>query len=411
MPENMPISSGKVCLICGYEDCETVQQRFTESRHCDDEQSARISRVDQSERIQQAANLLAASKSTLICGLDNVDLNAQMAAWKLADQSRAIIDISLSHRSHASIQSLQRHGKVSATYGEIASRSDLIVIWDCDLQPKHPCLLRMLTSDQVKNRKVVFVGRSDSPMAKLANQVYHLDTTNDRHPMIRLVCRLRAKVAGRTLHHDQFDERDLPADKVEELIGLLTNANYGSLLFAPGEDDWEFDLETESLLQFVNELNSITPLVCMGIRDDANGLGAENILTLASGFPMAINLQRGLATSAGSVYNAPEVLRRSACDVILLCGNANQNGSNAVPDWLHTELVKVTVIQLAPQPEEFTDLFIACPTISPGHAFTGNVFRGDGMVLSGATPDVDHSAELILQSILAAYRATSVSKN
>ena len=31
MPENMPISSGKVCLICGYEDCETVQQRFTES--------------------------------------------------------------------------------------------------------------------------------------------------------------------------------------------------------------------------------------------------------------------------------------------------------------------------------------------------------------------------------------------
>ena len=97
--------------------------------------------------------------------------------------------------------------------------------------------------------------------------------------------------------------------------------------------------------------------------------------------------------------------------MILFCGNANQNGSNAVPDWLHTELVKVTVIQLAPQPEEFADLFIACPTISPGHAFTGNVFRGDGMVLSGATPDVDHSAELILQSILAAYQATFVSKN
>ena len=86
MPENMPISSGKVCLICGYEDCETVQQRFTESRHCDDEQSARISLADQSEQIQQAANLLAASKSTLICGLSNVQLNAQMAAWKLADQ-------------------------------------------------------------------------------------------------------------------------------------------------------------------------------------------------------------------------------------------------------------------------------------------------------------------------------------
>ena len=148
----------------------------------------------------------------------------------------------------------------------------------------------------------------------------------------------------------------------------------------------------------------------MEIRDDANGLGAENILTLANGFPMAINLQRGHATSAGSVYNAPEVLRRSACDVILLCGNANQNGSNAVPDWLHTVLVKVTVIQLAPQPEEFADLFIACPTISPGHDFAGNVFRGDGMVLSGATPGVDHSAELILQSILAAYRATSMSK-
>ena len=123
----MPAVSGKICSICGFDNCETITKSLAEHELVID--------VDQSQQIQTAANLLVKSQATLICGIDCLPLGAQMAAWKLADQAATIIDSSLTAHNRAAIQSLQRHGKVSATYGEIANRSDRIVFWDCGLEP------------------------------------------------------------------------------------------------------------------------------------------------------------------------------------------------------------------------------------------------------------------------------------
>ena len=404
----MSNSSGKVCLVCGFEGCETIETDLTDSMSTAGDQSI-LPVADQSEQIQQASRLLAVSKSTLICGLDSLDLDAQMAAWKLADQSRAIVDTSLTKHSHAAVQSLQRKGKVSATYGEIRRRSDLIVIWDCNLQRQHSCLLRMFTRDQMLNREIIFVGASDAPMAAMADRVFALNTTKDRNAMVRLICRLRAITAGKTIYDDQYGEHDLPAAEVQELFYKLASASYGSLFYSHGEQDWEFDFETESLLRLVSELNSIAPLVSVAVRNDGNGLGAENILTLTSGFPFGISLQRGHAESTGSLYTASEMLRRAACDLILLCGNAKLNGGAEIPNWMRAELTRVTVVQLAPQPDDFADVFLACPVVRPKHTFAGNVFRGDGVVLTGSKPDTNRSAEFVLQSLIAACQNTSIS--
>ena len=99
----MSNSSGKVCLVCGFEGCETIETDLTDSMSTAGDQSI-LPVADQSEQIQQASRLLAVSKSTLICGLDSLDLDAQMAAWKLADQSRAIVDLSLIHISEPTRQ-------------------------------------------------------------------------------------------------------------------------------------------------------------------------------------------------------------------------------------------------------------------------------------------------------------------
>ena len=395
----MSSTPGKVCSICGFENCQTVAKSFAQYEFVGD--------ADQSQQIQATASLLVKSQATLICGINCLPLDAQMAAWKFADQTRSIIDSSLTTHNYAAIQSLQRHGKVSATYGEIANRSDLIVFWNCDLE-RQPCLLQVLTDKPVVGRKVVFVGDADSPMAKRADYVFAMNVTKDRNAMVRLICRLRAKVSGKNLHSDRINQTDLPADQVQQLFDLLTGASYGSLFFASDETDGEFDLETESLLRFVTEFNSIGPLVGIKVRDDQNGLGAETVLTLASGFPSAISLRRGYAESTGAMYSAAEVLRRSACDTVLLFGNTNKNSSADIPNWMRDELERLSVIQFAGQHEAFADVFVSCPVVQARQPFAGKVLRSDGVMLSCPATNAGHSAESILESLTNAYQQVAV---
>jgi len=264
------LTSAKVCPLCGFDDCETVTESLVaEEYSVRDNQLMPTAASDQGKQIDDAAALLAKSTSPLICGLDCLDSAAQMAAWRLADQIHGIVDSTLVGSGRAAIESLQRHGKVTATYGEIRNRSDLLVFWDCDLQTKHSCLLRLLVSNRVPDRKIVFVGSPGSPMAQVADFVFEVDAAEDRNPMVRLICRLRAMVAGRALLGDQYSDRDMPAAKVQELFSALQQASYGSLFYSSHESDWEFDLETESLFQLVSEFNSISPMVCIGVRDDA----------------------------------------------------------------------------------------------------------------------------------------------
>ena len=395
----MPATPGIVCSICGFENCETMVQSFAEHKSAGD--------TDQSLPIQAVARLLAKSQSTLICGIDCLSLDAQMAAWKLADQTRSFIDQSLLPHNRADIQTLQRHGKVSATYGEIANRSDLIVFWDCDLE-RQRCLLKMLAGKPLAGRKIVFVGDANSPMAKCADHVFAVDVSRNRDAIVRLICRLRAKVSGKKLFDDRYNESDLPAGRVEELFGFLAGASYGSLFYASCETDWQFDFETESLLRFVTEFNSIRPLVGMKVRDDQNGLGAETVLTLASGFPNAISLRRGYTESNGAMYSAAEVLRCSGCDTVLLFGNANKIGSLSISNWMQGELERLTVIQFGGQHESFADVYVTCPVVQARQPFAGKVLRGDGVMLSCAAPNTSRSAKSILESLANAYQQAAV---
>ena len=77
----MPSPPAKVCLVCGFDDCENITQP-----------TDLVELGDQSQLIEFAVQLLAKSESPLICGLSCLDSDAQMVAWKLADQIRAIVD-------------------------------------------------------------------------------------------------------------------------------------------------------------------------------------------------------------------------------------------------------------------------------------------------------------------------------
>ncbi len=62
-------------------------------------------------------------------------------AVRLADRIGATIDTSLADGNRGSMFALQRVGKVTATLGEISSRSDLVVFWFSDPVSTHPRFL------------------------------------------------------------------------------------------------------------------------------------------------------------------------------------------------------------------------------------------------------------------------------
>ena len=125
--------------------------------------------------ISSAVQLLSQSTAPLICGLDHLTTQAQQNAWRLADRLGATIDSTMTNAGRASQFALQRIGNVTATLGEVASRSDLVVYWYCDPESTHPRhLARYGKPDDGKNRTVVVVDDHQSATARAGRRVYRI---------------------------------------------------------------------------------------------------------------------------------------------------------------------------------------------------------------------------------------------
>lgn len=375
----MPTECKPVCPHCGFDDCESQAGRQTPFHNALDSGSAPASQPNEKTAIDAATELLSNAISPLICGLNCLNSQSQFAAWKLADRLRATVDTTMTNRNRAAVQTFQRYGKVTATYGEIRNRSDLIVFWDCDLD-SHAACLASLIKDGKTERKIVFVGDKTSTKAKNADVVFSIPTTNDRGQFISFICSLRTKLAGVTCTQTRTRSAPPLASEVDRLVNLLIDCDYGCLFFKQHASESEFDLETESLMLLVRELNSKTRFVGSKLRDDLNGLGAETVLTLASGFPQAINLSRSSAQHAGLNYSAATMLNRGAVDVVVLFGDAKTHDIST--DVLN-QLAKVKVIQIGRFADDFADVFIPADTLERAGKVDGLVFRGDGAMLQG----------------------------
>ncbi len=78
--------------------CELGKQWFHQPQVNEPAQAIDGSRVEFAAAIAAAVKLLAASSAPLICGLEELTTTAQQSAWKLADLTRANLDISLSNQ-------------------------------------------------------------------------------------------------------------------------------------------------------------------------------------------------------------------------------------------------------------------------------------------------------------------------
>ncbi len=350
--------------------------------------------VGASEAIDAAEKMLQAAAAPLIVGLDQLDLQSQMAAWKLADVLHATIDGSLESTGRGQTLALQRCGKVTASFGEIRNRADCLVCWFCDPAGDYPQQWEQLLKRQVAGRKLIVIDEVDTRTSHQADTFIKLP----RPSAVVFLSTLRAVLADVELDCDRLAQHGIDLPSVESLVQTMQSANYGGLLYGKSRQASDHDQESESLARLIRSMNDHTRFVISTLAVDDNHLGSEYVLTATTGFPFAVNLYRGSPRFHGQEYAGQRLLESESVDAVLAVDRGWMDpepelaAGNPTLALLEESdfLQRVPLIQLMatpdarPLPQADVAVRVCCP---------GDVLRADGAMIR--TPNTADESEVL----------------
>lgn len=305
--------------------CELGSQYFaqpsspTQTHFVDGE----VATLDQA--VKATAQLLRNAKSPLICGLDQLSTEAQQVSWKIADIAGATIDTTFTNHGRSSIFSLQKIGKVTATLGEIGSRSDLVVFWFCDPEITHPRLLeRIHRKDKDQPQRILVVGDKETATTKIAHRFIQISKENASELLVRIRGQLTLPSDNKTSASGANFSSATEAT-ASELVKELVDAKYGSIFFEQVTENSRFDSTSDSISRLIRSLNDVTRFVGLKLRTDNNAQSAENVLAWSSGFPFAVNHNLGHPRQHGLEFSAESMLQTQQCDAILFASRLSKS--------------------------------------------------------------------------------------
>ncbi len=358
--------------------------------------------VELEAAIERCSDLLQRSTAPLICGLEHLTTQSQQSAWNLADRIGANIDVSFSNDGRASQFALQRVGKVSATLGEVAQRSDVVVFWFCDPVASHPRHLERYSKPLGKSkRNIVVVDDRRTATAEKADLFIELPKENATAAMATM----RACLGGLEIDAKVVKQSTgLEIETWQKLVQLMATAKYGAMFYGHSTHESNFDAATDSLASFIRELNNQTRFVALSMRSDFNRQSAENVMAWSGGFPFAVNLNRRYPRSNWLEYSAAEILRRGECDLILVAStNGLSKQLTELGESAANHFRATPKIVLSTETKCELDNVVACIQVSiPGVSEAGDYCRQDDVLLPLVNligNDALPSAETIFDSL------------
>ena len=334
--------------------------------------------------IERAYALLAAARHPLLTGLQTTTTEAQRAACELADSWGAVFDSTSSPLDADSTIALQTTGALTATWGEVAQRADLVVLWGCDLAKTHPRHFERYSLDPSSpwlprgkaDRRVIVIDDHENQNAEIASS--QLRITPGRH--YEAFTALHMALQG--LLTDQ--ERE-PVEKAtgvalaewRQLAERLQQAKFGTLIYgkrlATG-----FGEGAGALTRCLTELTRKTRWVAIPAGSPGNPTGAINVTTWQTGFPLGVRFSQGFPES-GREWQTERLLARGETDLVIVIGEnlsatlsqpaieAISQIPSIVLDWANTPLTRQATVWFR----------TARPAIECG----GSVYRVDGVPL------------------------------
>jgi formylmethanofuran dehydrogenase subunit B len=152
-----------------------------------------------------------------------------------------------------------------------------VVVWRADPLVTNPRLLERLRLERATRgpRVLIVVDGERTATAAEADAFVELDAADD----FAALWALRALVTNAPLAHDH-------APLLDDLATRLLGARHVALLYGD-------NVEALALLALVRDLARERHVVTLGLRRDANGRGAEDVLAWQTGFPAAVSFARG----------------------------------------------------------------------------------------------------------------------
>jgi formylmethanofuran dehydrogenase subunit B len=245
-----------------------------------------------------AAAILRQARAPLVYGLGQTSCEAQRRAVALAEAAGAIIDPAGGGGAGLAFQAI---GASTATFGEIRDRAELVVAWRADPAVTNPRLVERL---RLASRPLVVVDGQRTATAEAADAFVALDAAHD----FEALWALRALVTGAPLDRDRAV--DVPLD---DLAQRLLGARHLAVIHGALDE-----LGTLALLSLVRDLSRERHAVTLGLRDDGNARGAEDVLAWQTGFPSAVSFARGYPRSNPGELSAAALLERGEVDAALV---------------------------------------------------------------------------------------------
>lgn len=365
--------------------CDDIQQTKTGWRHACPKGEAWLNEPSSPSSgwvdsdLKQLAHLLNESRQPALMGLVDLDIDAQRWAVALADFNRAIIDPCLSNDARAKVLSLQQSGQVSATWGELRQRADVVVYWNCRLEeaPRFRQKYGDLAEVGPPTRQVFALGAED-----------HSAEWDDSVPFqqcdgLALLQRL-----------ESCAEPDS-----DPLVRALLDARYAVWVIGTAGADSLVEQQSfyQRLTRWIAAHNDGQRMVMVPwAGGQGNSIGIQSVMTWRTGYPMAVDFSTGCPR-----YRIPEnfweqILQAGAADLILWLGQASEDGRLAV-ELFRQNHPRTQVVQISREPQWPDTWHLPVPKSAESGTARCFVQRPDSVMLPA--PRIDSGYASLLHAL------------
>jgi formylmethanofuran dehydrogenase subunit B len=354
------------------------------------ERPAETPTTDTAALFDEAARLLRAARAPLIMGFERATVVAQRFAVEIADRLGAYLDPTDDRgasRSHAAVQNV---GAVTATLGEVANRSDLVIYWECDPATTHPRHMERFASRE--QQRTLVVDHWPSPSASLADDYMLIPT----HSGPECLATLRALVRGIAVDADTVEHQTGNSLEVwQRLAERLKAAKYPAI-FSNGAS-------SQAITELVRDLHRHTRAVALPLGGAPNAVGAAQVLTWQTGFPAAVSFARGYPDYLPDEATAARLLACGEVDAALIVA-ADPLPHLPLGAASHLRAIPTIVLDARDTPTRQAAT-VAIPVAPFGIAEEGSVCRADGVVLPllPAIASTSPAAEHVLRELAARF--------
>ena len=139
------------------------------------------------EGVTAAASILRSAKRPLIDGLSHTSVEAQQHAVEIAQSAKGIVIGTASQAQCRHSRALINAGGVSATWGELRHRADIVIVWNSNTVQTHPRHFERYSLDPVgrfvpggrRDRTLIVLSQEKSPTSAMADYTVIFDRWRD----------------------------------------------------------------------------------------------------------------------------------------------------------------------------------------------------------------------------------------